>query len=686
MIRQLLTLSIAAATAMSASAAFTSTNAFGRPSTILDKQLPAVQSLVKNTNGANKALRTRAAEAKEMVWGYCNDPYNAFPFDGDIKVAVMMTAETNKMFEGNNITAITVYNPVDVENSNLQTGDFVNNVKEATVWISETLDGTPICTATGELGNEGFGWSTIKLDEPFELKGDKNLYIGVSYSIPEGTFGYITDFSYPINDYTAYVYSKFDDLDDKGYLIFKDNAEWKALGTTFGNACLRCVVEGDNLPRNYVDLDTYEVPVAVVPEKPFGTQMIILNSASNAIEKVELTMEIEGMAPQTAECEIGLDYNKQGQLIYGSLEYNNYGLIMADFQCDVIGNNIPWRIYISKINGEAANNGNFDIKGTLLSLKEGFAKNNVIEEGTGTWCGYCVAGYAGMEYIKENIPTFIGIAMHTGDRMEVMGEGDAYAPFASYLDGGVPCSFLNRNWSSNVFPAPEEFADLYEEIHDIPAIAKISATLKNNNESGKSVKLSTSYEFAISEEKADYGIAHTVVEDDLGPYRQTNYFSGEQGDYYGFENEPNPVSLMYNDVARNCSHPLPFEESILKSTTAGNEYTFETDIELSDVSNVNKYRVVAMVINNFNGTIENACVVESPTYTGIESIVSESKSTPIAFGSKGCLTVVATGLDNAIYTADGKCMASGIKSGKVNLAPGLYIVSNGRESVKTVVR
>lgn len=685
MIKQLLTLSIAAATAMSVSATFTTTNTFGRSSSILDKQLPTVQSLVRNTKEARKTLRTRAADVKEMSWGYCNDPYNAFPFDGDIKVAVMMTAETNKLFEGNNISAITVYNPVDVENSNQQTGEFVNNVKEATVWISETLDGTPICSATGELGNDGFGWSTIKLDEPFELKGDKNLYIGVSYSIPEGTYGYITDYTKPINEYSAYVYSKFDKINNQGYFDFKNSAEWKALGNLFGNACLRCVIEGDNLPRNYVDLESYEVPTTVIPEKPFGTQMIIINSASNAIEKVELTMEIEGMAPQTAECEIGLDYNKQGQLIYGSLEYNNYGLIMADFQCDVIGNNIPWRIYISKINGEATNNGNFDMKGTLLCLKEGFAKNNVIEEATGTWCGWCVVGYAGMEYIKKNIPSFIGIAMHSGDRMEVMNQGNAYAPFASYIKG-YPCSFLNRNWSSDIYPSPDGLAELYEEIHDIPAVAKISATLKNNDQAGKNVKLSTSYEFAISEEKADYGIAYTVVEDDLGPYRQTNYPSGMDGNYYGFENEPDPVSLLFNEVARNCSHPLPFEESILKSTTAGNEYTFETDIELSDVSNVNKYRVVAMVINNFNGAIENACVVESPTYTGIESIVSESKSAPIAFGGKGCLTVVATGLDNAIYTADGKCVASGIKSGKVNLAPGLYIVSNGRESVKTVVR
>lgn len=629
-----------------------------------------------------KKNSTRATE--KIEWGYCEEPYVCLPVDGDVKIAAMMAAETSTTFAGNKISGILVANPVDAKLTDWNTGVYVNSVKEATIWLSNSLDGEPFLTSTGELGPDGFEWSFINFDQPYELKEGENIYFGVSYTVPEGDNGYIADYSYPEYDYTAYLYSKITGIDNNGEFVY-GNPSWVKAGTWAGNACIRVSIEGDKLPQNICKVADVSIPVAVKKGTPINVQAGIINGAANEISSVELTLEIEGMEPQTKESKVVIGYDYYNNPVEGAISYNGYGLVGAEFVCDLIGNNLPYKLYVSKINGTDANNWTESYNGYMLSLEEGFAKNNVIEEATGTWCGWCVLGYAGMEYIKENIPTFIGIAMHSGDRMEVMGEGNAYEPFAGYVSG-FPSSFLNRNWSSDIYPSPDDFADLYEEIHDIPAVAKISATLKNNDESGKSVKLSTSYEFAISEEKADYGIAYTVVEDDLGPYRQTNYPSGMDGNYYGFENEPDPVSLLFSEVARNCSHPLPFEESILKSTTADNEYTFETDIELSDVSNVNKYRVVAMVINNFNGAIENACVVESPTYVGVESIVSESKSAPIAFGGKGCLTVVATGLDNAIYTADGKCVASGIKSGKVNLAPGLYIVSNGRESVKAVVR
>ena len=39
----------------------------------------------------------------------------------------------------------------------------------------------------------------------------------------------------------------------------------------------------------------------------------------------------------------------------------------------------------------------------------------VVEEGTGTWCGWCVRGIVALEYMRENYPDkFIGIGVHYG--------------------------------------------------------------------------------------------------------------------------------------------------------------------------------------------------------------------------------------------------------------------------------
>lgn len=167
MIRQLLTLSIAAATAMSASAVFTPVQ-FGksRQQTILDKELKLPASLVlkRDMSQIMKKNSTRATE--KIEWGYCEEPYVCLPVDGDVKIAAMMAAETSTTFAGNKISGILVANPVDAKLTDWNTGVYVNSVKEATIWLSNSLDGEPFLTSTGELGPDGFEWSFINFDQP----------------------------------------------------------------------------------------------------------------------------------------------------------------------------------------------------------------------------------------------------------------------------------------------------------------------------------------------------------------------------------------------------------------------------------------------------------------------------------------------------------------------------------------
>ncbi len=690
MLKSLLTLAVAAAAvsaAPQASAEILTKNLPVQRTAQFDRNLSSQRSLIRK-KGVSRPTSPRAIRSDEttsLAWGYCMDPATSLNIDGDIKIAIMMTADINTKFSGNFITGVDVANPVDADNAIPEEFFYPNVVKEATVWLSESLDGEHIREATGSLGDLGFEWSRINFDEPYELKGDQKLYIGVSMSVPEGIYGFVADYYYPDNSYSAYLYSKAIGLDDNWDVIFGDEPAWVEAGEWCGNACLRAVIEGDKLPQNIVDIEDYVVPTAMATGSEFPVNLLIANYGANDINTIDVTMEIEGMEPQTRTCEIMTDYDIDWNPIYGPLAYNRYGNVDAYFISEANGNNIPYKLYISKLNGEAVNNGNAEVEGVLLSLEGGYPKNNVVEEATGTWCGNCVLGYAGMEYIRENIPSLIGIAVHGYDEMDVLEEGRAYHPFEQYMPG-FPEGFINRNWNGSVYPNPDELAYQYELICDIPALAEINAKLENIDESGRKVRLSADYKFCIGEENGSYGIAYTVIEDNVGPYRQTNYYSDGDEYAWGFEDMPEQVSLIFNEVARNCSHPLPLEGSILNTTEAEKTYSFSTEIELTDVNDLTKYRIVPMVINNISGVIENACVVESPTYVGVNGITSESKVTPVAFGGDGFITVMATGRDTSIFTADGRCMASGIKSGKVSMTPGLYIVSNGSRSSKVIVR
>ena len=48
-----------------------------------------------------------------------------------------------------------------------------------------------------------------------------------------------------------------------------------------------------------------------------------------------------------------------------------------------------------------------------------FDRTVVIEEGTGTWCGWCIRGIVAMDYMKKTYgDKFLGIAVHVNDVMQ----------------------------------------------------------------------------------------------------------------------------------------------------------------------------------------------------------------------------------------------------------------------------
>lgn len=215
-------------------------------------------------------------------------------------------------------------------------------------------------------------------------------------------------------------------------------------------------------------------------------------------------------------------------------------------------------------------------------------------------------------------------------------------------------------------------------------MAEIEAKIEKLDESGSKIRLSTVRRFSFDEKNVNYGVGYTVIEDNVGPYPQTNYLSGTGQDAYGFENMPDPVRLTFNEVARNCSSPLSVDGSELTETQAGKDYEFSTEIDLDGyVGDLSNYRVIAYVINGINGAIENACEV-SPSTSGVGGIQS-SKLTLIACGGKGCINVLSAG-DISVLALDGRTVARKVNNGKVSMAPGVYIVTNGTRSAKVVVR
>lgn len=642
----------------------------------------------------SKTPANRVAEGDlSLAWGYCYNPQQAYGVGaGLLKQAVRVPAGTLADFAGNTVTGLRVGTPADASTFDNETQEFDNPVRECDVWIATGLEQDPIAKGHGQLGPYGFYWDTIALDSPIPVPVDTEIYMGVTLMLPEGdgVCGLVTDYSYPETADTNLAYTRLTCWDDDWNPVFGQDYAWQSLGDAVGNACIKLVIAGDNLPLNQIGEQSWFMPTVVMPGEAFPVECTFVNLGANCISSLDVTMEIEGQEPQTVHVDnIIVDYDQDWNPVYGCPEYNQYAVAQAEFTSINEGNNLTFEVYISAIDGKPVDLRGEGLSATLLSLSEGFVKNNVCEEGTGTWCGYCVTGIAGMEYMAGEYPDgegFIGVALHGNDAMSVMGEGEAFG-WANDLYPGFPLAFMNRNYGMEVSPSPEDLQFYMWDYGEYPAMATISATLSELDNDARTVRLSTSAEVSLPDDSGAYGIAYTVVEDGVGPYVQSNALSGEDDDWsYGYGSKPANFPCIYNDVARNCSHPLPIESSLPESTRPGEVYDFSTILSLDDVTALNRFRVVAMVVNRLNGSIENACMVKSPVYdySGVASAASERDC--IAYGGKGCLTIRPTGAAAAVYSLDGHCVAAGMRSGKLELVPGVYIVCTNRANTKVTVR
>ncbi len=653
---------------------------------IIPTQTTMLMPSVFNESGAGNAQKapSRADEQLSIEFGYCGDPYTALQIQegGDLGFAIELPTSTLKQFVGNKITGVMFAAPANSKQP-LPQGGYANTVKEGTIFLTNDLKGTPVASKTGTLGNTGFIWNTIKFDQPIEITDDKPIYVGIQYSnLASDEIPLIVDGQQATTDLGVWINSQFKALVGNN-LTYQEEYEWKNLTDLVGsNLCIRVVIEGDNLDTNKVSIDDTLVPTVVAPNKNFTLGMIYHNMGANRVNSVDVTMEIEGQDPQTVTF--------TGET--GNISYNNVDEAYGSFICKNTGNNIPYTLYISKVNGSADNMlADQKVNGYLLCLDKGFERNVLVEELTGTWCAYCPIGYAGMEQMRESYGMgrtdtgrFIGIGVHasssTADPMDVCGRNvGPYYNFALSAGGGVPASFIFRNFADNVYPHPDNLAAQYSYYVQAPAFAKMDMSLEPE---GNNVTMNVSTTFSLAEENAEYGIAYTITEDEVGPYVQYNAYSGQPGNYFGFESKPQTVPLMYNDVARLGSVYNPIANSIPSKIEKDEAYQFSTTVDLSHVKNKDKAAITAILINKKTNLVENATrVYVADELGGVEKTVADSKA-PVAMGLRGSIVTFA----NAdIYASDGRMVARNV-NGTVNMEAGIYFVRTANGTAKVLVR
>ena len=565
------------------------------------------------TSTVRAAKAERAGEAIDYM--LADDPVAAINFDtskagSQVAMAFCLSKEDAALLAGNNITHINFY-------SGFRSNTQLNYITEATVFISETLTGTPALTQTTELSGEGGIYNSVILDSPYTITGRNALYIGMYCTLTNA------------NDLTIVIDgAEHGNITGGGYAGIRQSATaaWNWIDTStqgVGFVCVGATIDGDNRPENAVLINGLEVGPTVIMDKEFSAKVELYSKSVTPVSNVELSYTVGDGAKQTANITL-----KKALSFLERTEAEISGIV-----CSEGGSGIPFSVYIDKVNG---NDNLFASKRSgseLVSLPEGggYPRNIVIEEGTGSWCPYCPMGIVTLEKIRTEYSdgSFIPLAVHSQDYMESPDFSDVITFFPTF-----PNAIVNR--SIIIYPNDDVFP-LYEELRAIPALAKVEAKCAFTNETLSEVTFNTSTEFIFDDDNSRYALAFAITEDGVGPYVQKNgYSGGNNGPCGGWEYKGSSVSTIFNDVARQLESFSGLEGSIPSNITGGQKYEFSHTMKLdSKIKSKSKINCIVYLMDTTTGEIVNACMVKSEDIDGntaVRDIIADSNdNTPAVY-------------------------------------------------------
>lgn len=253
-----------------------------------------------------------------------------------------------------------------------------------------------------------------------------------------------------------------------------------------------------------------------------------------------------------------------------------------------------------------------ELNGTITVVALVPTKVVVLEEGTGTWCGWCPRGTVALWDMANNYgETSIGIAVHNGDPMVVSEYDNGVGPL---IGGSYPGGLVDRINSMD----PGDFETGYNNRKDMIAPVQVEVTAEFDNGS-RNLHVVVDATFIV-DLTGDYRINAVVLEDGVtgtgSAYAQANYYSSQTnnlpltGAGFDWQQEADPVpasKMVYDHVARAILGGFNGSAGSIPNTiTKGTKYTKTFDYTVPAGYDVSKLHVAAMVHGPNNSEILNA--------------------------------------------------------------------------------
>lgn len=419
---------------------------------------------------------------------------------------------------------------------------------DAKVWVASSLPSSIDASHTlqfvdvpaSELGKEQID---IQLPTPCEIPAE-GIYVGYSFTI---TSVATSGDAYPV---------LFSGKAAPNTLILKTEKnvpDWSDLYTNdFGKLFLQVLLEGTFADNNATVADFG--PVYSALGESTNAMIAITNGGGTPLSSIDYTITTDGVASAEQHVDIA-----------NPIVFSNTGKVRITIAADDATGAKAKTLNITKVNGNANTAADATANFTLYTLPELVERNIVVEEFTGTGCGWCPRGLVGMEKMRQAFGNrFVGIGIHqynSSDAMYISPSGYAKLNF-----DGAPSCRINRGEVIDPYygSADDILVDCVEELA-IPALAKVnvSATI---DEELKKVDAKAQIETLI--DNSEYTLEFVVIGDGLTgtgtAWNQSNYYyqysSSElpedlaifgNGGKYG---KSSVTGWLFNDVALVSSY------------------------------------------------------------------------------------------------------------------------------------
>ena len=370
---------------------------------------------------------------------------------------------------------------------------------------------------------------------------------------------------------------------------------------------------------------------------------------------------------------------------------------------------------ISKVNGNTNINKHSSAEYSIIALEKSADRVSVVEEQTGTWCGWCPRGHVALDLLNKQLgDKVVTLAGHYAngesqvDPMNILGDNitsqaERFADYgwvamtlSSLLGGGgLPGAMFDRVVAADPYVGANttkgkngtyeygatDLVNLLKEGNPSEADFSMTASWADDKNTDIKVDLSTTFNYNRFG-SFPYGVAFVLSENGMtgkgANWKQLNYYSKLAG-VNGASDFNNPdmaawfkagsyVSTTYDNVVVQAWNPLGDAAIVDKSKTdidKGEVIPFSTTLKVNSdlIQNYNNLTLSALLVNlNSLAVVNAAKVVLGNCAAGIEDVNSEANNNVVSrYNVNGMRINGAQKGLNIVKLANGKVVKMAVK-------------------------